>query len=54
MRDVIAWLARRGFGEVEEVVSAQESLLFSLPRELRRDLKAAEALKAASGADALT
>ncbi|HEX3003204.1 MAG TPA: 4-hydroxy-3-methylbut-2-enyl diphosphate reductase [Angustibacter sp.] len=54
VRDVIAWLAERGFGEVEEVVSAQESLLFSLPRELRRDLKAAEALKAAAGADALT
>jgi 4-hydroxy-3-methylbut-2-enyl diphosphate reductase len=54
VRDVLAWLAERGFGEVEEVVSAQESLLFSLPRELRRDLKAAEALKAAAGADALT
>jgi 4-hydroxy-3-methylbut-2-enyl diphosphate reductase len=43
VRDVLAWLAERGYGEVEEVVSAQESLLFSLPRDLRRDLKAARA-----------
>jgi 4-hydroxy-3-methylbut-2-en-1-yl diphosphate reductase len=32
---------------VEEVRAAQESLLFSLPKELRRDLKAAEASRAA-------
>jgi 4-hydroxy-3-methylbut-2-en-1-yl diphosphate reductase len=43
VRDVVAWLAERGYGDVQEVVSAQESLLFSLPRELRRDLKAANA-----------
>src|SRR3954449_1095554 len=54
VRDVLAWLAERGYGEVEAVVSAQESLLFSLPRELRRDLKAAEAARAARDADALT
>src|SRR3954449_8997061 len=42
VRDVLTWLAERGYGQVDEVVSAQESLLFSLPRELRRDLKAAE------------
>src|SRR3954462_465736 len=47
VRDVLKWLAERGFGEVDEVVSAQESLLFSLPRELRRDLKVAEAAKGA-------
>ena len=41
VRDVLAWLAERGYGRVEEVVSAEESLLFSLPKELRRDLKAA-------------
>jgi 4-hydroxy-3-methylbut-2-enyl diphosphate reductase len=41
VRDVLAWLAERGYADVQEVVSAQESLLFSLPRELRRDLKAA-------------
>jgi len=38
---VLAWLAERGYGEVEEVLSAQERLAFSLPQELRRDLKAA-------------
>ncbi|GAB3681988.1 4-hydroxy-3-methylbut-2-enyl diphosphate reductase [Angustibacter aerolatus] len=41
VRDVLAYLAERGYGAVEEVTSAQESLLFQLPRELRRDLKAA-------------
>ncbi|NHC15497.1 4-hydroxy-3-methylbut-2-enyl diphosphate reductase [Motilibacter deserti] len=48
VRDVLAWLAERGFGEVEEVRSAQESLLFALPAELRRDIKAAQT--AATGA----
>ena len=38
---VLAWLAERGYGEVTEVESAQESLLFALPPELRRDLRAA-------------
>ena len=38
---VLAWLAARGYGEVAEVVAAEESLLFALPPELRRDLKAA-------------
>ena len=34
-------LAERGYGAVEEVRSAEEHLLFALPPELRRDLKAA-------------
>ena len=38
---VLAWLAARGYGRVEEVTAAEESLLFALPPELRRDLKAA-------------
>jgi len=38
---VLAQLAEWGFGDVEEVVTAQETLIFSLPPELRRDLKAA-------------
>ncbi len=38
---VLAWLAERGFDAVSEVQSAEESLLFALPPELRRDLKAA-------------
>jgi 4-hydroxy-3-methylbut-2-enyl diphosphate reductase len=41
VRGVLDWLAERGYGEVEEVVSAEESLLFALPPELRRDMKAA-------------
>ena len=41
VRGVLDWLAERGFEDVEEVVSAEESLLFALPPELRRDMKAA-------------
>jgi 4-hydroxy-3-methylbut-2-en-1-yl diphosphate reductase len=36
--DVLAYLAERGFGTVEEVRTATEDLMFSLPRELRADL----------------
>jgi len=39
--ETIAELARRGFGEVETVTAMEESLLFALPPELRKDLKAA-------------
>jgi 4-hydroxy-3-methylbut-2-en-1-yl diphosphate reductase len=46
VHEVLAWLADRGFGAVEEVVSAEEDLLFSLPKELRRDLQAARAVTA--------
>ncbi|MCA1710412.1 MAG: 4-hydroxy-3-methylbut-2-enyl diphosphate reductase [Actinobacteria bacterium] len=38
---VLAWLSARGYGDVQEVESAKESLLFALPPELRRDLRAA-------------
>ncbi len=38
---VLDWLAERGWSDVEEVESAQEHLLFALPQELRRDLRAA-------------
>ncbi|WP_225847710.1 4-hydroxy-3-methylbut-2-enyl diphosphate reductase [Streptomyces sp. HPF1205] len=37
---VLEWLAARGFADVEVVRSAQESIQFSLPKELRRDLRA--------------
>jgi 4-hydroxy-3-methylbut-2-enyl diphosphate reductase len=40
---VLAWLADRGFVTVEEVEAARETLMFSLPPELRRDMKAAKA-----------
>jgi 4-hydroxy-3-methylbut-2-enyl diphosphate reductase len=39
--DVLAFLAERGYADVEEITSAQESLVFSLPQELKRDMKAA-------------
>ncbi|MFC0037892.1 4-hydroxy-3-methylbut-2-enyl diphosphate reductase [Actinomadura rayongensis] len=40
VQDVLAWLRDRGFGTVEEVESVQERMRFSLPKELRRDLRA--------------
>ncbi|MGH3735117.1 MAG: 4-hydroxy-3-methylbut-2-enyl diphosphate reductase [Micromonosporaceae bacterium] len=43
VQQVLDWLAERGFTDVEEVETAQERLIFSLPPELRRDLKAAKA-----------
>ncbi|MEP7765304.1 4-hydroxy-3-methylbut-2-enyl diphosphate reductase [Sanguibacter sp. 25GB23B1] len=39
--DVLKYLAQRGYGDVEEVRTATEDLMFSLPRELRADLKLA-------------
>jgi 4-hydroxy-3-methylbut-2-enyl diphosphate reductase len=36
---VLEWLAEREYGDVEVVTSAQESIQFSLPKELRRDLR---------------
>jgi 4-hydroxy-3-methylbut-2-enyl diphosphate reductase len=33
--DVLAWLAARGYGDVDEVTAAEERLVFALPRELR-------------------
>ena len=43
---VLERLAALGYTDVETVTAAEESLVFSLPRELRRDLKAAEAAAA--------
>jgi 4-hydroxy-3-methylbut-2-en-1-yl diphosphate reductase len=43
VRGVLEWLAERGYGKVEEVAAAEETLLFALPHELRRDLKHAAA-----------
>jgi 4-hydroxy-3-methylbut-2-enyl diphosphate reductase len=50
VRGVLDWLAERGYADVQEVVSAEESLLFALPPELRRDMKAREAEAAAARA----
>ena len=41
VRDVLDWLAARGYADVSAVTAAEESLLFALPTELRKDLKAA-------------
>jgi 4-hydroxy-3-methylbut-2-enyl diphosphate reductase len=35
---VLEWLSGHGFGDVTEVESAREHLIFALPQELRRDL----------------
>ncbi|MGH8775272.1 MAG: 4-hydroxy-3-methylbut-2-enyl diphosphate reductase [Jiangellaceae bacterium] len=43
VQGVVDWLAERGFPTVEEHRTTEESLIFSLPRELRQDLKAAPA-----------
>ena len=42
VEDVLAWLKDRGCDHVEEVHTAEETLVFALPPELRRDLKAAK------------
>jgi 4-hydroxy-3-methylbut-2-en-1-yl diphosphate reductase len=39
---VVEWLAERGFPTVEEHRTTEESLIFSLPRELRKDLKSSD------------
>jgi 4-hydroxy-3-methylbut-2-enyl diphosphate reductase len=38
---VLAWLAQRDYTDVESVTAATETLLFALPPELRREIKAA-------------
>lgn len=43
VRDVLDDLAGRGYETVEEVRTATEDLMFSLPREIRADMKAREA-----------
>ena len=41
VQEVIDWLAEQGFNDCEEVNTAEETLMFALPPELRRDIKAA-------------
>jgi (E)-4-hydroxy-3-methyl-but-2-enyl pyrophosphate reductase (IPP and DMAPP forming) len=50
---VIDHLAERGFDQVAEVTTAQETLTFSLPQALKRDMRAAEAKRAAAVAASL-
>ncbi len=39
VRDVLDWLAQRGFGDVEEVTTADEKVVFALPRDLKRSIE---------------
>lgn len=41
VQEVLDFLSERGYPDARAVHSAEESLIFSLPKELRRDLKAA-------------
>ena len=41
VQEVVQDLAKRGFGDVETVQTAEEDVQFSLPKELRKDLKSA-------------
>ncbi|MEU5429671.1 4-hydroxy-3-methylbut-2-enyl diphosphate reductase [Streptomyces olivoreticuli] len=48
---VLEWLAARGYGDVETITAAQESITFSLPKELRRDLRAEAAAAVSAEGD---
>ena len=41
VEDLLKWLAVRGFSDVETVTAMEEHLMFAMPPELRKDLKAA-------------
>ncbi|HPU13655.1 MAG TPA: 4-hydroxy-3-methylbut-2-enyl diphosphate reductase [Aeromicrobium sp.] len=41
VQDVLRFLAERGIGDAKAIRTAEESLMFALPPELRRDMKAA-------------
>jgi 4-hydroxy-3-methylbut-2-enyl diphosphate reductase len=41
VEEVLAYLSRRGYGDVETIQTAEEDIQFSLPKELRKDLKSA-------------
>lgn len=45
VQGVLEWMAERGYGDVSVVKTAEETLQFSLPKELRRDLRAEAAGK---------
>ena len=53
VQDLLRLLSDYGFDAVEEIRTAEEDLMFSLPRELRKDLKAAgqETSNKRNGAD---
>ena len=47
--ELLATLAGLGYGTVDEVLTAEEDLVFSLPRELRRDASGAQDPRALGG-----
>ncbi len=47
--EVLEYLAARGYDTVEEITTAQERLIFSLPQELKRDMRAAAKRQSAAG-----
>jgi 4-hydroxy-3-methylbut-2-enyl diphosphate reductase len=49
--DVLDRLAAHGFSDVAEVTTVQEKLVFALPQELKREMKAAAAARAGEAAD---
>ncbi|MEV6925968.1 4-hydroxy-3-methylbut-2-enyl diphosphate reductase [Dactylosporangium sp. NPDC051485] len=51
--EVLDFLAARDFTDVAEITTAQEKLVFSLPQELKRDMKAQAAARAAEVAKTL-
>ena len=48
VRGVLEFLAEHGYADVQPVAAAEESVLFSLPHELRRDLKAKSGIDAST------
>src|SRR4051795_8396519 len=49
VQELLADLADAGYGEVSEVRTAEEDLIFSLPKELRRDVSGARDARALGG-----
>ena len=49
VKEVLLDLADAGYGEVTEVKTAEEDLMFSLPKELRRDLQGNRDARALGG-----
>ena len=37
--ELLTWLAERGYGQVDEVTTANEKIAFALPKELRKAAK---------------
>jgi 4-hydroxy-3-methylbut-2-enyl diphosphate reductase len=49
VQEVLEDLADAGYGQVDQVVTAEEDLMFSLPKELRRDLNGEQDARALGG-----